>query len=121
MGKDVIWLMNILLVECHSCGEQITRWFWEYHLMKGMDQLRTGRADPQMRMRGMYVCLVLLAKSTNFPAPMESFNFIKRDYWIPWMHLPMQTWAQSYPASKDVAVGGLGFYPLPLTTVRIGK
>jgi endonuclease III len=66
MGKDVIRLMNILLVECHSRGVRITRWFWEYHLMKGMDQLKAERADPQMRMRGMYVCLVLSAASTDF-------------------------------------------------------
>lgn len=66
MGKDVIRLMNILLVECHSRGLRITRWFWEYHLMKGMDQLRAETADPQMRMRGMYICLVLSAASTDF-------------------------------------------------------
>ena len=68
MAKDVMRVMNALLVECDARGLRIIRYYWEYHLMKGMRQLTMEEMDPQMRLRGMYSCLVLSAATTDFDA-----------------------------------------------------
>jgi endonuclease III len=68
MAKDVMRVMNTLLLDCDSRGLRIIRLYWEYHLMKGINQLKLEDLDPQLRMRAMYSCLVLSAATTDFDA-----------------------------------------------------
>lgn len=64
MATDAMHVMKILLEGVAFRGLEVTRYDWEYHLMKRLNCL--AEEDPQKRMRAMLACLVLSAASTDF-------------------------------------------------------
>jgi endonuclease III len=68
MANDAMQVMKVLLEGCYLNGLQIIRYYWEYHLMKGLKQLSLEELDSQKRLRGMLACLILSAATTDFEA-----------------------------------------------------
>jgi endonuclease III len=68
LAKDIMRVMSITLTEAEGRGLIIIRSFWEYHLMKGINQLTMEQIDQQKRLRALLACLILSAASTDFSA-----------------------------------------------------
>jgi endonuclease III len=74
MAQSAMQVMRVLMDACYLNGIEIIRYYWEYHLMKGINQLEEKdkndeeQFDPQKRLRAMLACLILSAATTDFGA-----------------------------------------------------
>jgi endonuclease III len=80
MAEDAMQVMKVLMEACYLNKLPIIRYYWEYHLMKGLDQLRMDKLDAQKRLRGMLACLILSAATTDFEAINGAINLGKAGF-----------------------------------------
>ena len=64
MARDAMHVMEILLSGVKFRGVEVTRYDWEYHLLRQLGYLEM--EDPNKRALAMLTCLVLSAASTDF-------------------------------------------------------
>ena len=78
MANDAMQVMKVLMEGCYLNDIHIIRYYWEYHLMKGIDQLELENLDTQKRLRAMLACLILSAATTDFEAINGAINLGKK-------------------------------------------
>ena len=81
MASDVMQVMKVFMEGCSLNGIRIIRYYWEYHLMKGIGQIDVETMDVQKRLRGMLACLILSAATTDFEAINQRCNQTRQS-WI---------------------------------------